>query len=89
MNVIEFQANIQNGLIEIPPEQQDRLLLQQNGGVVHVILFPLEQVQADPNDKTSPQSKTYHSYIDYLLDNPIELNQPITYLTREEAHQRD
>jgi len=39
MYAIEFQAQIHNGVIEIPAEQREALLAKINGGSVHVIVL--------------------------------------------------
>ncbi|MFO7538438.1 MAG: hypothetical protein R6X32_10310 [Chloroflexota bacterium] len=96
MYAIEFQTQIQNGVIEIPEEQRDVLLSKINGGLVRVIVMAPEEKQVSAEQTLTPpeidlvqdaQDKGYTSFIDYLLDHPIRIPD-VEYLTREEVHER-
>ena len=80
MFAIEFHTQIRNGIIEIPAKQREELLAQINGGEVRVIVL------APATTKPAKEVKE-HSFLQYLLENPIRLPD-VEYFTREEAHER-
>lgn len=92
MFAIEFQAQIRNGMIEIPAEEREALAAQIKGGIVRVIVMAPEPKQAaaamtQVDLVQDAKDKGYDSFVDYLLDHPVRIPD-IEYLTREEAHER-
>lgn len=93
MYAIEFQANIDDGIIEIPVAHREALLSKIKGSPVRIIVLAPEAQEAAatiPEQKDLAQDfkeKGYDSFIDYLLDNPVRIPN-MTYLTSDEANAR-
>ena len=95
MFAIEFQAHIKDGIIEIPAEQHQLLRSKVNGDPVRIIVLTSEEKQVLPPPAVQSKSLTedakekgYDSFLDYLLDHPVQLPVGESYLSREEANVR-
>jgi hypothetical protein len=78
MFAIEFQAQIRDGVIEIPAKQREELLAQINGGEVRVIVLA-------PAVRSPTKAIKEPSFLQYLLENPLYIPD-FEPMTREEIY---
>lgn len=87
---IKLSAHIVNGKIELSEEQQQKLMVINSDSPVAVI------IRADQTAEQMPEKRDilkemaelgYESIIDYLMDYPFDIPNPIRF-TRDELYER-
>lgn len=83
---ITFEAILENDNIKIPADYLDRFAALFKNKKVRITVQSTEE-----SSKSSPEMddwrKTHSSFIQYLIDNPIDIAHPVR-LTKEELHDR-
>lgn len=83
---ITFDAIFENDNIKIPVNYRDELTALFQGKRVRITVEPAEKPEA-PLLNMDNWQKTHSSFIQYLIDNPIDIDQPVR-MTKDELHER-
>ena len=89
MQAIEFQTTVKKIISAVPEDKRGDLDSHTEDDMVRVIIL------ASPSLKQSKQKdllqdakeKGYDDFFEYLIDNPLEVPNPVRY-TREQLHER-
>lgn len=84
--VITFDAILENDNIKIPINYRDELVALFQGKTVRITVEPVEKPKS-PLFNMDNWQKTHSSFIQYLIDNPIDIDQPVR-MTKDELHER-
>lgn len=92
MQAIEFQTTVKEIITAVPISQRHELLSYTEDEQVRVILLtapvPSSPATTSPRDRmTDAREKGYTDFLDYLMDYPLQVDQPIRW-TRDELHER-
>jgi hypothetical protein len=89
MQAIEFQTTVKKIVSAMPKEKQKELDAHTEDELVRVIVLTPVYHQSTPRKDLlkDAKNKGYEDFFDYLMDNPLDVPNPIRY-TREELHER-
>ncbi len=92
MLAIEFQTTLKEIITAVPMQQRHELLSYTEDEQVRVIVLtspvPSPPAIVPPLDRlTDARDKGYTDFLEYLMDYPVAVDQPIRW-TREELHER-
>jgi hypothetical protein len=83
---VTFDAVLENDNIKIPVNYRDELITLFQGKKVRITVEPVEKPESQMPDMDNWQ-RTHSSFIQYLMDNPIEIDHPVR-MTKDELHER-
>ena len=83
---ITFDAVLEKDNIKIPVNYREELAALFQGKKVRITVEPVEKPET-PLLNMDNWQKTHSSFIQYLIDNPIDIDQPIR-MTKDELHER-
>lgn len=86
---ITFDAVLENDNITIPANFRDEVVALFKNKKVKVTVEPAENGEDAPEKSSTMDDwqKTHRSFIQYLIENPIQIANPVR-LTKEELHER-
>jgi hypothetical protein len=84
---ITFDAVLEDDNITIPTSYRNELVALFKDKKVRVTVQSAEEPAKKPLSNMDDWQKTHDSFIQYLIDNPIEIENPIR-LTRDQMHER-
>lgn len=89
MQAIEFQTTVKKIISAMPKEKRGELGTRTEDETVRVIVLtsPHLQPRTQKDLLQDAKDKGYSDFLDYLMDHPIDIPNPIRY-TREELHER-
>lgn len=89
MKTIEFQTTVKKIALAMPKDKQRELETHTDDEEVHVIvLTPIsKQPRPHKNLLQDAKEKGYADFLEYLMDNPFDIPNPIRF-SRDELHER-
>ena len=86
MKTITFDAVLENDNITVPANYRDELTALFKDKKVRITVQSVE-VPSEPSSDIDDWQITHDSFIQYLIDNPIDIAHPVR-MTKEELHER-
>ena len=86
MTTLTFDATLKDGNIVIPATYFEQLNTLFKDKKIRITVVSAEKA-ANPITSIDDWQKTHTSFIQYLIENPIEMAHPVR-LTKEELHER-
>lgn len=84
---ITFDAVLEDDNITIPTNYRDELAALFKDKKVRITVQSAEESVKKPSSNMDDWQKTHSSFIQYLIENPIQIENPIR-LTKDELHER-
>ena len=84
---ITFDAVLEDDNITIPTNYRDEMAALFKDKKVKVTVQTAEEPAKKPSSNMDDWRKTHSSFIQYLIDNPINIENPVR-MTKDEMHER-